>query len=201
MGVWISAGTTRQIQQVADQRAASSRDNGAEPDHRRVPQSPGPALVQLGQLRAGRPDHQQGSTFGPIGEALQERQHGVIGPVEILEHEHRRVGTRDPLEEPSPGGERFLAFARGFRLHPDEWSEPRTEPIELFCWEPMGTQRAIELRRRRARAESDLQDPGLGLHDLAEGPERDPLAVRAGSAPDARRISSGTSLDDLEPSS
>ena len=81
------------------------------------------------------------------------------------------------LEEPAPGGEQLLALGRGGGLDPEQRQQPLAEPRALGA---LGKHR-VELRRRDL-GRVGLQDPGVGLDDLAERPEGDPLAVRQAPA-------------------
>ena len=60
----------------------------------RVAQAVGVVGVAFEQLGAGGADHEQRDRLGPVGEVLQEREHRVVGPVQVLEHEHGGVAAR-----------------------------------------------------------------------------------------------------------
>ena len=80
------------------------------------------------------------------------------------------------LEEPAPRGEQLLAFGGGRRLDPEQREQPLAEPGAFLA---LGKDR-VELGGGHVGCVG-LQDPGVGLHDLPERPERDALAV--GQAP------------------
>ena len=63
------------------------------------------------------------------------------------------------------------------RLDPEQREQPLAEPRALVAF---GKHR-VELRRRDV-GRVGLEDAGVGLHDLAERPERDALAVREAPA-------------------
>ena len=122
----------------------------------------------------------------PVEEVLQEVEQGFVGPVQVLHDEDARPPRRHLLEEPPPRGERLLAARRdALALRADEGREPGFQPCRL-----------VHVRERLGHGPRELaacsggvvrlEDSGFGLHDLAKCPERDALAVRAGSARGAR---------------
>ena len=128
------------------------------------------------QLGAGGADHQERHGLGTVGEVLEEREHRVVRPMQVLEHEHGRVLLGDVLEEPTPRGEQLLALGGGGRLDPEQREQALAEPGALLAF---GEHR-LELGGGDV-GRVGLQDPGVGLEDLPERPERDALAV--GEAP------------------
>ena len=62
------------------------------------------------QLGAGGADHEERDGLSTIGEVLQEREHRLIRPMQVLEHEHGGVLLGDVFQEPSPRGEQLLAL-------------------------------------------------------------------------------------------
>ena len=84
------------------------------------------------------------------------------------------------FEEPAPGGEGLLLLGRrGHRLEPDEGAEAVLDPV---AERRVGLgQHAVELRRHGGLVVG-LEDPGVGLDDLAERPEAGPVAVREAAA-------------------
>ena len=86
----------------------------------------------------------------------------------------------DLLQEASPCGERLLLLGRfGGRLQAHERSQAVLDPA-LRLGIGLGD-RLIELGRDRGLIVG-LQDPGLGLHDLSQRPEADPVPVGQASA-------------------
>ena len=59
----------------------------------RVAQPRGVVGVALEQLGPRGADDQQRHALGAIGEVLQECEHRVVRPVQVLEHQHRRVAA------------------------------------------------------------------------------------------------------------
>ena len=64
--------------------------------------------VLLVQLRPRRAQKEQRHPFRPIGQVFDESEQRRIGPVQILEHQHRRPTGRQPFHEAPPSGERLL---------------------------------------------------------------------------------------------
>ena len=131
------------------------------------------ALEELGTCGA---DHEERDRLGAVGEMFEEREHRVVGPVQILEHEHGRVLLGDVFEEATPRGEQLLAFGGGGRLDPEQREQALAEPRTLGAFR----QDHVELGGRDV-GWVGLQDPGVCLDDLPERPEGDPFAV--GEAP------------------
>jgi hypothetical protein len=91
--------------------------------------------------------------------------------VDILDREHQRAVLGERLEELSPGGERLGATIAAAELrgpNSDERAEVRLEPWVADHL----TELPLHLLPRVA-----LEDPEVCLHDLAERPEGDPVAV------------------------
>ena len=100
--------------------------------------------------------------------------------MEVLDHDHRGTGSRDLLQEPSPGGERLHLLRRlSGGLQSDQRGETVLDP-SAGVWVWIG-KRLIELRRDRSLIVG-FQDPRVRLHDLAERPEADPVSVGQTSA-------------------
>ena len=65
-----------------------------EVDRRRVAQPGRPGRMLLVQLRPRRAEDEQRHALRPVGQMLEEGEQRVVGPVQILEHEHRRPRPR-----------------------------------------------------------------------------------------------------------
>ncbi len=142
-------------------------------DRVRVPHAGAPRRVGLEQLRTGRAEEQQRHAVGPLREVRQEIEHRRIGPVEVLDDDDRRSVGRDPLDETAPREERLVARGGVAGVDADERQEARLEPgTVLACG-----QDSLQLLRGSVRGVG-LEDPRVRLHDLAERPERDSVAVR-----------------------
>ena len=77
----------------------------------------GVTFVEFG---SGGSQDEQRHTFRSVSEVLEERQHRVVGPVKVFEHEHRWGLLRDGFEERAPGGEELVALSRRRRIHAHE---------------------------------------------------------------------------------
>ena len=126
----------------------------------------------LVQLRPSGTQNEQRHPLRPVGQVLEELEQRRVGPVQILEHQHRRPVRRQPLAEAPPGRKRLL-LRRRLRHRAYQRRQPRPQPGQIRI---VRRQRAFQLRRRllgRVR----LQDPRLRLDDLPQRPEGDPLPV------------------------
>ena len=131
------------------------------------------ALVSFEQLRAGVAHKQERHALGPACEVLEESQHGVIGPVDVLEHEHRRGVLGHGLEKPAPRGEQLVALCSRRHVESDKREQALAHPFPVGA----GGHGEAELVAGRLHVVA-LEDAGMGLDDLAERPEADPVAVR-----------------------
>jgi len=107
---------------------------------------------------------------------VDEVEQVVVGPVQVLEDQHRRPLVGQSLEELPPSGEVLGATPSGIRVGAgaDERSQALEDPVVVLQPEPryrLG-QLLPGLVRRIA-----LEDPGLCLGHLGEGPVADALAV------------------------
>jgi hypothetical protein len=64
----------------------------------------------LEELRPRCADQEQRHLIGDVREVLEESEHRLVGPMQVLEHQYRWALLGDQLEEPPPGGEQFLPF-------------------------------------------------------------------------------------------
>ena len=74
------------------------------------------------ELGTRGPDHEQRHRLGAVGQVLEEREHRVVGPVQVLEDEHGRALLGDVLEEPPPRGEQLVALGRDVASIPSSGS-------------------------------------------------------------------------------
>ena len=189
-----SAGSTERSSRVDEQPRRLVVGERRERERQRVGLAaapPRPALEQLGPRRA---DDEQRDAARPVDQVVDEVEQAVVGPVQVLEDEHRGRCVGERLEELPPGGER----AR--RAPPPARRRRRGRRAGARCREqPLGVAPSSAADRlasfslgllRRVR----LEDPGLRLHHLGERPEADALAVRqraplppVGQAPAPRR--------------
>ena len=93
-----------------------------------------PARTTIEELGSGRADAQQRDVFGPVDQMVDEVEQIRVGPMEVLEHEHRRAPVRQLLEEAAPGVEALLARVVGLRrgrLDADERTQLRLDRAGL----------------------------------------------------------------------
>ncbi len=129
--------------------------------------------MSLVELRSRGAEHEQRHVLGPVREVLEERQQRVVGPVEILDDEDAGTVRGQELAEPAPRSER-LVLCCGCAWDADERADPREQPVAVV---DLGRHGPVELGGS-LRGAVRLEDAGVGLDDLAEGPERDAVSVR-----------------------
>ena len=111
-----------------------------------------------------------------LREVVHEGQHRLVGPVQVLDDEHRRARSGEALEERPPGGEVLLA--RGLLgLEAEQRAQAGAQAVAV------SPSRAAPPRGApRARHAVALEDAGGGAHDLRERPEGDVRAERQAAA-------------------
>ena len=148
-------------------------------DGRRVPLAAAPAGPALEQLGARRADDEQRHAGRPVGEIVDEVEQAVVGPVQILEDEHQRPLLGQRLEQAAPRRERLVAaVARVLagRAEADERAQEAADPAALRLVGEDVLEHRGQLRLGGVERVA-LEDPGLRLHDLAERPVAEALAV------------------------
>ena len=68
----------------------------------------------------------------PLEQVLDELEQGLVGPLHVLEDEHRRVPVGHALEEQPPRREEVLPLAGLVLAEPEQLREPRLEPVALL---------------------------------------------------------------------
>ena len=133
--------------------------------------------VTLEQLGSGSAYQEERHALDPVGQLLEECEQGVVRPVEVLEHQHDRplggkvlAGTA-ATRRTTPRGQRG-------RPTPTSGASRGEQPPRSGI---VGSDLACELGCGFAGGVR-LEDPALGLDDLAERPERDAVAVREASS-------------------
>ena len=167
----------RPLEQRGDEARGVLVGQRRETDRRRVAPAATPAGSRVVELRSRRRDDHERGVRSPVEKVLHEVEQRGVRPVEVFEHENGRPIGGERLQVPPPGRERLLpADARDFVLRADERREPLRDPrsIGLVVDEVRDVSQLLEGLGRRVR----LEDARLGLHDLAERPERDAVAVR-----------------------
>jgi len=140
----------------------------------------GPAGVPLIQLGSRGAHDEDGHLRCPVDQVVDEGDQRLVRPVQVLEDEDERAARRDRLQERAPGGERLAAIGR-FRRHADEPREARLDPLDLQRITDHGLDGHGQLRAGLV-GPIGLEDAGLALDHLAQGPVRDALAVREAAA-------------------
>ena len=155
-----------------------------ERQRRRVQLAAAPAWAALEQLGPRRRDDEERDVRDPVDELVEEVEQALVGPVDVLEDENERALLGESLEEAAPGGERLVAaVASELRLagEPEEREEVRFDARLVARAGERVLDGLVDLRRDVLRRVL-LEDAGLRLDDLAERPERDPVAVGEAAA-------------------
>ena len=152
----------------------------ADRDRGGIALAAGPARSSIQELGPRSRDDQDRHTRRPVGEVVDEVEQPVVRPLEILEDEHERPPLRDRLEQPPPRRERLARTSGGCRVgraepHERACGSHDPVPLRLVGHEPVNPCHELAGRCLRVVA---LQDPELGLDDLAERPVADALPVR-----------------------
>ena len=71
---------------------------------------PREAGMAVGQLRPRQREHEDRVLSAPVEQVLDECHEPLVGPVDVLEHQHERPLLGQALEEAAPGGEQILAI-------------------------------------------------------------------------------------------
>ena len=100
----------RPIEQREDEAGGVLVRKRREGDGRRVALASSPARSAVEELGPGGAQDQQRDAVHPIDEVVDEVEQAFVGPVQILEHEHRGPALGERLDEPPPSGERFATL-------------------------------------------------------------------------------------------
>ena len=145
-----------------------------------LPGAPGrPALEQLGPREREDEDRR---VARPVEEVLDEVEQALVGPLHVLEGEHRRIRLREALEEEPPGGEEILLVAGLVLGEAEEVRQPGLDEAPLLRRRGCLRQRRLELGLRR-RGLLVLGDPAAHAHHVGQRPVGDALAVRQAAPP------------------
>ena len=124
----------------------------------RVRLASAPARSPLEQLRSCRAHDEQGNARAPVHEVVDEVQQVVVGPVQVLEDEHRRPLVGERLEELPPGREMLRPLAARDNLgRADERAQalehavPKPERAHRLGQLPFGFLGAVRLEQARLR--------------------------------------------------
>ena len=176
----------RLLEQRLDEARGVVVGERRERDRQRVRLAAAPARPPLQELGARGAEHEQRHAARALDELVDEVEQRVVGPVQILEHEHQRPPLGQRLEEAAPGGERLSALRspRSSSAETDERPQMALEPLRLGRVDPRLADGAAELLLGLLGG-SRLEDARLRLDDLGQRPERHAVAVgkRAALAP------------------
>ena len=132
------------------------------------------ALVELGPPRAEDENRQ---ARRPVDEPLDEREQRVVRPVQIFEEQDEGPIGGDGLDEPLPGARRLLAIGLATPGEAHKRPQAVLQPLRV-----VGSGDGHAELRGGFGGRVRLEDPGVGLDDLAERPEGDAVAVREAAA-------------------
>ena len=132
----------------------------------------------------------QGRVAGRVQQLLEEVEQGVVGPVQVLQHQHQRPPVGQPVQEAPPGGERLVAPAvpvgggHGAALGRAGELVPLADQPAQVPRDPVDGGRVVGhgVGDHPGQAAGDpvgrvgLEDAGLGLDDLGQGPVGHPAA-------------------------
>ena len=163
---------------------------------RRPPPQPG---RRSSSSSRGQADEQERRAH-PARQVLDQVEHPLVGPVDVLDREHERPPPGDPLDDRADGREERLAHP--LRVRPRMGEAPRAARCRAGREQrgvPLAGRLVPELAHQLGDAGAELLPGGLGrvrvadlelvAQDLAERPVGDPRAVGGAlAAPDRRWI-------------
>ena len=176
----VSAGSTARSSSEPMRRAVSSlgeRGRLIRCAFRAFAPKPGMPLVQLGP---GGAEEEQRHALRPVGQVLEEGEERLVGPVQVLEDEHRLPPLRPRLEHAAPGGERLL-LRGGLAADADERREAGLEPGEVGIVRGQRLARASPPPHRASRSRGSRTRPSRSR----PAPRRRSRPRREGSGPGA----------------
>ena len=154
-------------QQRADQRAGVLLGERVEGERGRVQAPAAPPGAAVEELVA-RQAHEQGRPAGPPGQVLDQVEHALVGPVDVLDGEDQRLAPARRLDQRSHAGEQeqvldheFPDYRRLVRL-PADGASPSMSRRCAPRWKPA----------RSARTRSTSPAASLDLSVLTVTPER-----------------------------
>ena len=171
------------VEEFCEQHRGLLVRQGRERERRRVELPAAPARPTDEELRPRRAHDQEWDVARPVDQLVEEVEEAVVGPVQILEHQHGRAALGECLEEATPGRGPLLHRLRaGVSLlgQPDQGAQVACDPALLVLLRDQLGHAPVELVRRLAIGVR-LQDARLGLDHLAERPIAH--AVSVGQAP------------------
>ena len=157
------------VHRVVGERLES--EPGEAPARRRA--EPGAALEELGPRESQDEDRLRAR---PLDEVLDEVEEAGVGPLEVLEYEHRRRLVRQATRRTGARRRTGPRARTSRRRGPRRWASRGSTHSRSVA---SGTCSATEARifAARGRCVLVLEDPGAPAHHLGERPVGDALAV------------------------
>ena len=148
-----------------------------------------PSRPPLEQFRASRREQQQRNVTDTRSQHFQQVEHAVVGPVDVLEDEHRRPLRRKRLDHTARRVEKGLAVTdTALASQTDQQRDVRSDlvgvAVDQFC------NRGVELFGSAADLVR-VEDPRHLLDLRSESPVREHLAVGKRSSRNHTRALSG----------
>ena len=135
-----------------------------------------PARTAGHEFRAGECDHEDRRVARPVEQVLDEIEQTRVGPLEILEREHDRIGVGEALEQQAPGREQVALVADIVIGEAEQLGDAGLDECALLRIRHMLVQGAAELHERIGHG-LVLGDSAAHPHHVGERPVGDALAV------------------------
>ena len=132
--------------------------------------------MTVDQLRARRGHHVERVVAGPLHQVFDELEQRRVGPLHVLEHQHRRLLVCEPLEEQAPGAEQVFTILSGAVLESQQLRQPRFDPTPLIRVGEELDETALQLGQRGRRVLT-ISNPRTHAHHFRERPVGHPLSV------------------------
>ncbi len=175
---------------------AAAASSGVERERRVCEQPAAPGGANVEKLGARERQHEDGEIAQSRREQLDEVEQSDVGPVEVLEDQHRRLICGDPFDEAPDRQEQAVAVGRGLRRIEAEDDPEILRDLLRLSRRQDGRDGVVKLLRRCFN--------GVGLEDAAqllelegEGGVRGALAVREGSPTDGATAAVANRLGEL----
>ena len=179
---WVSAGSTARSSSAAIKLAVSPSDSGRQQDRGAAGHRCSPVGTSIEQLGPRRAQDEHGRVAVLSRQVLDELQHRVVGPVQVLDHQDERATLGERLQVAGPRPEAL--FARRIVVafaQPQERGEPRPQPPALLLVGDGGVDGGVQGRAGFDRVVV-VHDAGLGLDGFGQCPEAHAFAVGQASA-------------------
>ena len=164
------------LEEAGDRRIAEP----IQPERGDVPAARGPGGPPFQQLRSRHGQHEDRGGRGPFEQVVQEVQQRVVGPLQILDHQHDRVLRGELLEEGAPPGEQVATIHGAAIAHPEQLGQSGPDELDDGRVTDERGQPGVEVAHDH-RFRRILRDSQALANDLGERPVGDAVAV--GQAP------------------